>query len=102
MALVKIDSGRVSAVGLLTSSLNIFNISHEVYYVPDRNGFMVVFPNLENRKGDVILHDSSYGHEGNLFEGYGEMSTVEDDVCVFDNIEEIVELAKKNGYVKEF
>jgi hypothetical protein len=98
MALMKIDSGRVSAVGLLTSSLDLFNISYEVYYVADQNGFMVVFPNLKDRKGDVVLHDFSYGHEGNLFEGYGEMSTVDGDVCVFESLGEIVELAKQKGF----
>lgn len=77
----------------LITALEKEKIPFETVFV--LHGFMVVFPSLENRDGDVILHDGSYGNYSGFFEGYMGMSTEEDDVCVFDSIEEIVELAKK-------
>lgn len=98
MELIKMNDLYVREVGKLCNALTEANITYEVYHAVSNHGYIVFFPNKENRKGDVILHDYSYGHECGLFEGYASMSKVEDDVYVFDNIEEIVELAKKNGF----
>lgn len=98
MELIKMNDLYVREVGKLCNALTDANIAYEVYHAVNNHGFIILFPNKENRKGDVILHDYSYGHEGGLFEGYAAMSKVEGDVYVFDTIEEIVELAKKNGF----
>lgn len=101
MELIKMNDLYVREVGKLCNALTDANIAYEVYHAVSNHGYIVFFPNKENRKGDVILHDFSYGHEGGLFEGYAAMSKVEGDVYVFNNIEEIVELAKKNGFKEE-
>lgn len=100
MALIKMNDLYVRETGKLCDALTKANIAYECYYDAFSHGYIIFFPNKENRKGDVILHDYSYCHELGLFEGYGAMSKNEDDVCVFDTIEEIVEYAKGNGFTK--
>lgn len=87
-------------IGKLCEALTENHISFELGAVSGLNGFIVLFPNAKHRTGDIILHDCSYGRYFGGFEGYGNMSTVEGDVCVFETIEEVVEQAKKQGYVK--
>jgi hypothetical protein len=85
-------------VGELIEKLEAENISFEVYNHTSGNGFIIVFPSEAARRGDVILHDYSYGHEDGFFEGYEAMSKVEGDVCIFDNDDELVEWAKQAGF----
>lgn len=101
IGLEKLTPERVIAVGELVSKLMTENISFDLLFCEDKDGFQVVFPNWKNRKGDVILHNYSYEHEVCLFEGYGAMSTVDGDVCVFNDIDEVVEMAKKQNFYKE-
>ena len=88
----------IKRVGELIEKLEAENISFEVYGFPFSNGFIIMFPSEAARRGDVILHDYSHGHEEGLFEGYEAMSKVEGGVCVFDNDDELVEWAKQAGF----
>lgn len=91
---VKIEAKYLLATANLIQALQRESIPFEVAYV--YHGFIVGFPSLgEDRTGDVILHDGSYGNSFCAFEGYGDMSTFEGDVCVFDEIEDVIEQAKK-------
>lgn len=82
----------------LLNALTKANIPHETEIRKDVEGFIIYFPDKKNRVGDVILHNYSYCHEHGAFEGYGSMSTVEGDVCVFMTPEEVVEHAKKQNF----
>lgn len=97
---VSINPFYAQRIGRLCEALTENHISFELAAINCLNGFIVVFPNTEHRTGDVILHDGSYGNRGGCFEGYENMSTVEGDVCVFETVEEVVEQAKKQGYIK--
>lgn len=97
---VSINPAYAQRIGKLCEALEENHISFELCAIDGTNGFMVVFPNTEHRTGDVILHDGSYGHYSGGFEGYQNMSTNPDDVCVFETIVEVVEQAKKQGYAK--
>lgn len=84
----------IVATSTLIQELTKENIPFEVQAYC--GGFLVGFPSLgADRTGDVILHCYSYGHEYCLFEGYGKMSTFDNDVCVFDMVEDVVNQAKK-------
>lgn len=87
-------------IGKLCEALEENHVSFELCALDGLNGFIVVFPDDKHRTGDVILHDGSYGHYSGGFEGYEKMSTEPDDVCVFETVEEVIEQAKKQGYVK--
>lgn len=82
----------------LLNVLTKANILHETEIRKDCRGFIIYFPDKENRTGDVILHDYSYGHELGCFEGYGKMSKVNGDVYVFTTPEEVVKYAKEQNY----
>lgn len=88
-----VNSMYLSETAKLVSALEAEKISFEICYMAQ--GFMVVFPSLMERDGDVALHYGTYGNAHGLFEGYMGMSYNEDDVCVFDSIEDVVEMAKK-------
>ena len=78
------------ATAKLLDALNRESIPYEVAAL--FQGFIIGFPSLgPNRTGDVILHNGSYGP----FEGYGEMSPIENDIYIFDGVDEVVEHAKK-------
>ena len=101
MELIKMNDLYVRETGKLCEALTKANIAYEVYHAVSNHGFIIFFPSKANRKGDVILHDYSYCHGLGLFEGYAAMSKNDDDIYVFDTIEEIVEYAKENGFTKE-
>ena len=84
----------------LIDALIASNIPHETEFMLKANGYIVYFPDKKSRRGDVILHNYSYGHEWGGFEGYQDMSTNPGDVCVFESVEEVVEHAKKQNFKK--
>lgn len=84
----------------LVDALIAANIPHETEIMRDAGGYIVYFPDKKNRKGDVILHNFSYGHEYGGFEGYEGMSYVDGDVCIFDTVEQVVEYAKKQNFIR--
>lgn len=89
-----INPSFIVATSTLIQRLTKENIPFEVKAYC--GGFIVGFPSLgKDRTGDVILHNHSYGHELSLFEGYGNMSIFDDDVYVFDTVEDVVNQAKK-------
>lgn len=97
---IKTNPLYVKQIGVLCKMLEENHISFEVGFDSFAKGFIVIFPSSKERTGDVILHDHSYGNCYGGFEGYGKMSTVEGDVCVFDTIGEVVLQAIKAGYQK--
>lgn len=87
----KINVKYLEAAGSLAKKLNEANVPYEVQAI--YTGFMFVFPNQRNRKGDVILHNGSYGNSGLMWEAYQGMATDEfDDVEVIDK-DEVVKRA---------
>ena len=88
-------------VNELIDALIVADIPHETQFMCNADGYIVYFPNIANRRGDVILHNYGYGHEWGGFEGYQDMSTVPGDVCVFDTVEEVVEHAKKQNFKRK-
>lgn len=101
MEMIKKDDLYVRGIGKLCDALTKANIAYEVYHDLSHHGYIVFFPGKENRKGEVILYDYSSGHlEYGLFVGYAAMSKNDDDVYVFGTIEELVDYAKENGFVK--
>ena len=68
----------------LAKKLDEANVPYEVQALYE--GFMFVFPNQKHRKGDVILHNGSYGHYDLMWEAYEEM--VRDNIDDVDIIDE--------------
>lgn len=56
------------AILQLEEELTKLGIKHELVRV--RDGYMLLYPNYENRVGDVIEHCNSYGHGEDLMEAY--------------------------------
>lgn len=98
MALDFIRPEYVEKVNKLTKKLTAAGIHYEVAADCFSHGFIILFPSIAEREGDVILHDYSYGHELGLFEGAGAMSKDPEDVYVFESIKEVVDWAKQAGF----
>lgn len=77
---------------LLDRELSELEIEHELVRLYD--GYIIYYPNIINRVGDVVEHKNSYGHERDLLEAYG-FPECNDDVLGYLTLEETLELFKK-------
>lgn len=93
----KINAKYLEAAGFLAKKLNEANVPYEVQALYE--GFMFVFPNQKSRRGDVILHNGSYGHYDLMWEAYQDMATDNiDDVDVIEEAEVVkraIEITKE-------
>lgn len=80
------------AILQLEEELTKLGIEHELARLLD--GYILFYPSMENRVGDVIEHYGSYGHRNDLMEAYG-FPECEDDVIGNLTVEEALELFKK-------
>ena len=94
-----INAKYLVAAGSLAKKLDEANVPYEVQAV--YTGFMFVFPNQAARKGDVILHNGSYGNSGLMWEAYQGMTNGEiGDIEVIEEAEVVrraIELTKEEN-----
>lgn len=80
----KINAKYLEVAGSLAKKLDEANVPYEVQVLYE--GFMFVFPNQKSRRGDVILHNGSYGRYNLMWKAYEDMAT--DNISDVDVIEE--------------
>ena len=72
-------------------------IKHELARLYD--GYIIYYPHEEDRVGDVIEHEGSYGHNHNLMEAYG-FKECRGDIIPNLTVDEALELFEKAANIR--
>lgn len=83
---------KYKAILQLEEELTKLGIEHELKRLFD--GYILYYPSMENRIGDVIEHSGSYGHSKDLMEAYGFPECGKDRIISCLTVEEALTLFK--------